>query len=145
MEDHQREAFEADLTERLVACAELLRRDLASRACEANLTRPDFIALREIARREAPTTPADLAESTRCSRTQVWKITKRLLSAKYVEEHRNHWIPQRRTFTVTPSGLEALSRAMRTFEVASSFAQLTLRQQQQLNHLLGRLLQADVV
>jgi DNA-binding MarR family transcriptional regulator len=138
----EREAFEADLSDRLISCAEFLRRDLAVRASEARLKRVDFLALRELARRNSPTSLFDLANILRCSRGQTTKITKRLVAAKHLDEHYNLSTRRFKTFTVTPSGLETLSHAMHTFEIAGSFDALTVGQQQQLHRLLGRLLHA---
>jgi DNA-binding MarR family transcriptional regulator len=136
----EREAFEADLSDRLISCAEYLRRDLAARAAEASLTRADFLALRELARRNAPICLADLTDLLGCSRGQTTKITKRLLAAKYLDEHRQLGTRRGKTFTVTPPGLEALSLSMHTFEIVGPFEPLTVRQQQQLHRLVGLLL-----
>ena len=138
-EQVQAEVLTTELFDRLVACGDYLRRGLAARASEANLTGAEFLALRELALARAPVSPSDLAFLTRCSKAQVTKVSDRLAAAGYIRKDRVPWMAHAKTLALTATGLEALTRAIICVDTKKSFAPLTKREQRQLHSLLGRL------
>lgn len=133
------EVLETELLDRLLACADLLRSELARRASEANIGRVEFLALRELALARRPISPSELASLLRCSKAQVTKVTHRLAAAEYITKKRVQWTAHAKTLELTASGRDVLMSALDAVDPVESLASLTKLQQRQLHSLLGRL------
>jgi DNA-binding MarR family transcriptional regulator len=138
-ETPERAPFEDDLYARLLACAQSLRRDLVDRACEANLTLTDLLALRHMVREDCPFAPSDIARALSCSRANATKIAYRLEDAGYVSVMRDPFSPRLKSLTVTRAGRAACAHVLDGADAYPPFSRLSPKEARELYRLLGLL------
>lgn len=130
-------AFGDELCARILAQAQVLRRDLSRRAWEANLTPTDFLALRHLIRSFYSLSPNDIARMLDCSRPNATKIIQRLETAGYIRVSVSIHTRKSKSLSVTPAGREAYARAHRRIIDEEPFARLTQAERAELYRLLG--------
>jgi DNA-binding MarR family transcriptional regulator len=135
MDDH---AFEDELCARILACAQVMRRDLAQRAWEAKLARSDLLALRQMIRRDDCFSPSEIARVLNCTRGNATKIIERLARAKYVSAYVDPCSPKYKSVSVTNAGREAYASIMRRIHPDDRFLRLSREERRELYRLLGR-------
>lgn len=130
-------AFEDEICARLLAQAQVLRRDLAQRAWEANLAPSDFLALRQMIRSPYPFSPGEIARVLDCSRSNATKVVKRLEQAGYIEVSVCVFAPKSKSLCVTPRGQEAYARTRHRAVRVDLFTRLSDEERRELYRLLG--------
>lgn len=130
-------AFDDEICARLLAQAQVLRRDLSRRAWEANLTPTDFLALRHMTRARYSLSPNDIARTLDCSRPNATKIVKRLEAAGYIRVTTSTFTRKSKSLRITTAGQDAYARAHRRAVDVEHFGRLTKAERAELYRLLG--------
>jgi DNA-binding MarR family transcriptional regulator len=130
-------AFENELCARLLAQAQVLRRQLTQRAWEANLTVTDFLALRYLIRSIYPSSPGEIARVLGCSRSNATKVVHRLEAAGYVRITLDVFAPKLKSISVTNAGRDAYARAHHRNDPVDRFSRLSEQDRKDLYRLLG--------
>lgn len=130
-------AFEDEICARILAQAQVLRRELAERAFEANLVPTDFLALRHMIRSGYAFSPGEISRVLGCSRSNATKVVQRLESAGYVRVTIDVFAPKLKSISVTNAGHDAYVRAHHRFDTIDRFARLSEQDRRELYRLLG--------
>jgi DNA-binding MarR family transcriptional regulator len=133
----RRRALEDETCARLLAQAQVLRRDLTRRAWEANLAPTDFLALRQMLRSPYPFSPSEIARVLECGRSNATKVLQRLEAAGYIETSVSVFAPKSKSLSVTFAGKQAYARAHRRYEPVQRFTRLSEKELGELYRLLG--------
>ena len=138
LEDASRQrAFEDEICARILAQAQVLRRDLAQRAWLAGLAPTDFLALRHMIRSTYRFSPKEIARVLDCSRSYATKVVQRLEAAGYVSTSFDGLAPKAKSISVTRAGREAYARTHPRLEPIDRFSRLTDQDRKDLYRLLG--------
>lgn len=120
-------AFDDEISARILAIAQTMRRDLAKRA-------------RYMTRSEFNVSPSDVARALDCSRANATKIVQRLERAGYITSFAPTWQPKSKTLVITPAGRRACAMNMRQLGPGGRFFRLSNEERKELYRLLGLVL-----